>query len=70
MASSAPVFLPFLPQDNTNPESAAALRLLNDDLADLLRLPAARFWATVQGNASLHECMDSFFTFVRHVSFP
>lgn len=69
MASAAapmPGFLPFLPQDNVNPESAVVLELLNGDLGDLLRLPAAQFWETVLRDASLHECMDSFFSCARY----
>jgi len=61
-------FVPFLPQDNAilrSAESEQALHAINDGLADLLRMNDVSFWASVQGNTSLHECLDSYLRYRR-----
>lgn len=61
-------FLPFLPKDNQSWQADEVIRTINDDLAHLLSLPAAEFWAVVQSDESLHVCLDTYLRHKRHVT--
>eukprot|EP00775_Hariotina_reticulata_P004912 gene4912-5156_t len=61
-------FIAFLPGDNfdlSNANTHTVLQVINDDLAQLLRLPPAQFWQVVVTDKSLHTCLDSFLRFRR-----
>lgn len=54
-------FLPYLPgDDSVSPASEEAVRIINSDLGHLLKADAKAFWNTVQNDASLHACLDSY----------
>lgn len=61
-------YLTYLPQDNdglANAQSEQVLRLMNEDLAELLSTSDADFWEVLATEESLISCLDSFLRFAR-----
>lgn len=61
-------FIPFLSQDNldlSHVQTQQVIRAIDQDLAQLLRLPPQQFWQVVCSDDSLHACLDSFLRFRR-----
>lgn len=61
-------YLTYLPQDNdglANAQSGNMLRVMNDDLAELLSSSDADFWGVLATEGSLISCLDSFLRFAR-----
>ncbi len=67
-AAASSGFIPFLGQDNldlTSSQVQQVIQAIDQDLAQLLRLPPQQFWHVVCSDDSLHACLDSFLRFRR-----
>lgn len=63
-------FLTFLPSDNAGIKDSAQeeiIQLTSSDLGHLLAQDAKTFWQTVQSDASLHACIESYLRYKRQV---
>lgn len=64
-------YLPFLPQDaatnGSDPVAEEVVALISEDLAALLRAPTEQFWGTLERDASLQACLDSYLQHCRRV---
>ena len=61
-------YLTYLPQDNdglANAQSEQVLRVMNEDLEELLSSSDADFWEVLATEGSLITCLDSFLRFAR-----
>lgn len=59
-------YLTYLPQDNdglANAQSEQVLRMMSEDLGDLLSTSDADFWEVLATEGSLTSCLDSFLRF-------
>ena len=64
-------YLTYLPQDNdalANAQSEQVLRVINEDLGELLSTSDADFWEVLATEGSLISCLDSFLRFTRYLS--
>lgn len=61
--------MPFLLQDNLDlsGQQQQVIQAIDQDLAQLLRLPPQQFWQVVTSDDTLHTCLDSFLRFKRYV---
>lgn len=60
------VFLLFLPQDNAESSSDAALAVLNDGFEALLCTSGSEFWNTAQTDSTFHASVDSYLRHARY----
>ena len=63
-----PRYLTYLPQDNdglANAQSEQVLRVINENLGELLSSSDANFWEVLATEDSLITCLDSFLRFAR-----
>ena len=61
-------YLTYLPQDNdglADAQSEQVLRVINEDLGQLLSSSDADFWEVLATEGSLISCLDSFLRFAR-----
>ena len=61
-------FLTYLPQDNdglANAQSEEVLRVIHEDIGELLSSSDADFWEVLATEGSLISCLDSFLRFAR-----
>lgn len=61
-------YVAFLPGDNysaNDVRTVEVVKVLNGDLANLLRLPSPQFWQAVTSDSSLVASLDSYLHFCR-----